>query len=74
MRDSKTYYSGISFLELLGVAFIVLKLMHYIDWSWWLVTLPLYAPFLIVLAVFVVVFVITIVTGIVALIIEKFDN
>lgn len=71
MHDSKTYYSGISFLELLGVAFIVLKLMHYIDWSWWLVTLPLYAPFLIALAVYAVVFVIMIVTGIVTLIIEK---
>jgi hypothetical protein len=24
----------------LGVAFVVLKLTGYIDWSWWLVTLP----------------------------------
>lgn len=27
-------------LEMLGVAFVVLKLCKVIDWSWWLVTLP----------------------------------
>lgn len=27
-------------LSLLTIAFVVLKLMHYIDWSWWLVCLP----------------------------------
>jgi hypothetical protein len=42
-------YSGISFSGLLAVAFIVLKLMHYIDWSWWFVLSPLWAPFAIVL-------------------------
>lgn len=31
-------------LKLLGVAFIALKLMNHIAWSWWLVTLPLYGP------------------------------
>lgn len=29
----------------LGILFIALKLMHYIDWSWWLVLLPMYAGF-----------------------------
>jgi phosphoglycerol transferase MdoB-like AlkP superfamily enzyme len=28
--------------SLLLVAFIVLKLTHYIDWSWWWVTAPLW--------------------------------
>lgn len=32
------------------VVFLVLKLTHVIDWSWWLVTLPLWAG----LAVFLV--------------------
>lgn len=31
---------GIGVLGLLGVAFVVLKLMGYIHWSWWWVTLP----------------------------------
>lgn len=31
--------------SLLGVAFIVLKLCHVINWSWWLVTIPLWGGF-----------------------------
>lgn len=30
----------VSFLGLLGLAFIVLKLTGYIYWSWWYVTMP----------------------------------
>lgn len=32
--------SGIGVIGLLGVAFVVLKLTNFIDWSWWYVTLP----------------------------------
>lgn len=32
---------GIGFVGLLTVAFIVLKLTNYIDWSWWWVWSPL---------------------------------
>lgn len=32
---------GIGFIGLLTIAFIVLKLTHYIDWSWWWVLSPL---------------------------------
>jgi len=35
--------NGIGVLELLGVCFIVLKLSHLIDWSWWWVTAPFWA-------------------------------
>jgi membrane-bound ClpP family serine protease len=31
-----------SVLSLLGVAFVVLKLIGVISWSWWLVLLPFY--------------------------------
>lgn len=34
--------NGISFMGMLGIVFIVLKLTHTIDWGWWLVTLPLW--------------------------------
>lgn len=37
-------HTGISFLGLLALLFIGLKLGHLIDWSWWYVLLPLYAP------------------------------
>jgi ABC-type antimicrobial peptide transport system permease subunit len=33
-----------NFLAGLTLAFIILKLMHYIDWSWWLVISPLLIP------------------------------
>ena len=46
---------GISFLGLLGILFIGLKLTGYIAWSWWLVLLPLYLPFAVVLALLAIV-------------------
>ena len=33
-----------SFMSVLALLFIGLKLTNYIDWSWWLVTAPLYVP------------------------------
>jgi hypothetical protein len=36
---------SISVLGLLGVAFVVLKLMGYITWSWWWVTAPFWGPY-----------------------------
>ena len=40
MSNSSSSSSGIGVFGLLGVAFVVLKLTGYINWSWWLVTLP----------------------------------
>ena len=34
--------SGIGFTGLLTIAFIVLKLCHVIDWSWWWVLSPIW--------------------------------
>jgi hypothetical protein len=39
-NSSSSY--GIGFPGLLTIVFIVLKLTHYIDWSWWWVTVPLW--------------------------------
>ena len=41
--------------ELLGAAFIVLKLMGIITWSWWLVTMPLYLGLLLTALIFFIV-------------------
>ena len=43
--ETKVSYSGISVCSLLGVAFVILKLCHVIDWSWWFVTMPFWLPF-----------------------------
>lgn len=50
--------SGISFGGLLTLVFVTAKLWGKIDWSWWWVTSPLWAPVLVVLglcAVFAVI-------------------
>lgn len=59
--------SGIGVLGLLGVAFVILKLTGYIDWSWWLVTAPFWGGFaLIILFLFFAVFAAAIFTSIAA--------
>lgn len=40
----KSEYGGISFLGLLAIVFITLKLTQVIDWSWWYVLMPLWLP------------------------------
>lgn len=50
MADTKVTVGGLSFPSALALVLIVLKLTHYIDWSWWWILLPLYAPFVAVLA------------------------
>ena len=42
-KNSNTNY-GIGATGLLGIAFVVLKLCHVINWSWWWVTAPFWIP------------------------------
>lgn len=44
----------VGFFGLLGLIFIVLKLVGTISWSWWLVLLPIYGPITISIAILVV--------------------
>ena len=51
--------SGISFMGMLTILFIGLKLTNYVDWSWWWVLSPIWGGFLLaaligLLAVFIV--------------------
>lgn len=41
-KGKNTSGGGIGFCGLLTIAFIVLKLTGFIDWSWWLVLAPLW--------------------------------
>ena len=52
MSSSESTVVWPSFLSLLAIAFVVLKLCTVIDWSWWWVLLPLWGP----LAIYVIVF------------------
>ena len=42
MSNKSTKSGGISFLGLLAIVFITLKLCNVITWSWWWVTAPLW--------------------------------
>lgn len=54
MTEKKTTQTGVNGLTLLTILFIGLKLTGYIDWSWWWVLAPTWAPLAIALAVLVV--------------------
>lgn len=43
-QNNNVRNSGIGFFGLLGIVFIVLKLVGVVNWSWWLVLAPLWAP------------------------------
>ena len=47
--------TGISFFGLLGIVFIIFKLTHIIDWSWWLILLPLYGSLIIGIIVYLII-------------------
>ena len=53
---AKVSVGGIG-LEMLAVAFIVLKLVGVISWSWWWVLAPVWAP-IVTIAIFVVLYLI----------------
>ena len=45
--------NGISFTGLLGIAFIVLKLTNFIDWSWGWVLAPFWMPVIILTILYI---------------------
>lgn len=51
MSNKSTATSGLGFIEALFLVFLVLKLTGVITWSWWIITMPVYIPIIIVLAV-----------------------
>lgn len=54
-NNSSSSSSGIGVIGLLGVAFVVLKLMGVINWSWWLVTLPFYGGIILAIVIVLIV-------------------
>ncbi len=50
MSNTSKSSGGVGVSDLLGVAFVVLKLTGYITWSWWWVTLPFWGGVALVLA------------------------
>ena len=56
MKVENTHSNGIGFLGLLTIVFIILKLCKVINWSWWLVLLPLWLPILVIVVVIIGIF------------------
>ena len=52
MSKNSDTSSGVSFLDLLTLVFIALKLTGYINWSWWWVLSPIWIPVIILLIVY----------------------
>lgn len=50
-KDNAGSNTGISIVGLLGVAFVILKLLGVITWSWWWVTLPFWGGIALVILV-----------------------
>ena len=55
MSGTSSSSSGVGFGGLLAVAFIVLKLTGFIDWSWWWVLAPLWIGLVVVLIILAIV-------------------
>lgn len=58
-NDNENVNGVFSFMGLLFIVFLVLKLTGAIAWSWWWVTAPLWGPFaitLIILFIMIVIF------------------
>ena len=48
---SSSLSGGVGFVGLLTIVFIVLKLLHYINWSWWWVLSPIWIAIIFVVVV-----------------------
>lgn len=59
-KDSSVSNKVILAIVLLGVVFLILKLRHVIDWSWWLVTAPFWCVviYIVILAISLIVWII----------------
>lgn len=53
-NNSTVKTGGIGFTGLLTVTFIVLKLCHVIDWSWWWVLSPLWIAWALIIVLIIV--------------------
>lgn len=58
MKNDKTNvtYQGAGFADLLCLVFIVFKLTHVIDWSWWIVLAPIWIQFILIIIILIFIF------------------
>jgi hypothetical protein len=66
-QETVNVVKGLSFTQVLTIAFIVLKLTNVITWSWWWVLSPLWIPAAIILGAGVIIFIVSIILAIIGL-------
>lgn len=54
MAEGSAKGGGITFMGMLGILFIALKLTNCVDWPWWVVLAPIWGPVALLLVVFLV--------------------
>lgn len=60
-----TTNKGMSFCGTLTIVFIILKLTHVIDWSWWWVLSPIWIPVAVVLGIIAIVAIVMLIVKVV---------
>ncbi len=60
--------TGLGFGTVLFLIFMTLKLTHYIDWSWWWISAPLWLPAAIIIVLLMTLGLIALFAGLIALI------
>lgn len=58
--QQNNYNNGITFLGVLAIVFITLKLLNLITWSWWWVLSPIWIPWALFSGIFVVIVILAI--------------
>ena len=58
MENNPKSLISITFTEALMLVFIVLKLCGVINWSWWIILIPLWVPIALIILVFALIIII----------------
>jgi len=53
-NNTDTTKTGLGFLSMLTLIFVVAKIMGYLSWSWWVVFLPMLIPVALIIVAIVV--------------------
>ena len=70
-RRTTHYSSHGGSMFILFVTLLILKLTETIDWSWWIITLPLWIGLVITLIIIIIVLIIVVIAAIVSAIVNK---
>jgi len=62
-ENSNSSSAGIGFVGALTIAFIVLKLLKIIDWSWWWILSPIWITIFLMIGIFIIILAIIVIVG-----------